>query len=1167
MAPPKPPPKASQQQPPQSNNKKRKDHPNHPPANTKRPKPASTNHSGHHHHRNPQKDRIRDARTLATQPVLGRNGAFNNGELDLDKFVKAREYEIRSLEDGMRRSGKAMNQRAFQLVPKELRRRTASHNVKRVPKRLRERGKREMLEDNTPTVQARRRKPTRHMRLRLETVKRIRALGSQKKAERERKKKEGGAEKDKAPNATDTKTSPEAQTNTAQDSTTQNRPTSTTIPTRVPRIKSATLAPPPVPPARFRKRQIHKSWLPTHLFHAKRARLPAPSAPLWRFAIPLTPSAKSYRPTHRASQERGCVAWDMSYMSTISLEGREESLMGVLRGLGAVDEVGGKGERKWREGNRTLRDVWVREREEPRRPIAPVTIIWCPSAEAGSSGGAGEASGASRQQQKPAKRQLFIRVHPSAFFHVWEEVVRLAKVVKPEVRVEDLRFELGSIEITGPGATEALLGALWPSESKGKESSSTTDGREDHNEGESKMDADTNETCSKQEDSSTSVGDTWRSLAGITNPALLPQNALLGFEVQDPRLHHPPRTIPLPKTQAEQTRLLELCATWPVDHVATPPTIFDRAARLAAQRALPSQKAINRRQALAGPGQYPASSPKDPRIPILLYTNTSPPLSSSTKPGKEEKGGKRHNRPHHTAAAPSTSRNSWTLLLPWKCVQPVWYSLMYYPLSTGQQPRFGGLDELRQLKFESGEGWFPADFPGTKAGWEWEADERRKRYEEWARRPRGKRVCWEKVQLGEGRRGEVGVGWGCEWERLVGGVVDEGGAKDVEMNEMDGKDASEADGESSSPQGAASGTKRKDKKGSMTAQSAAPAPPPRPPGLTQLPAAQALAILNNNICTSEQPQPSPAPHGLTTIRLTLLTRGVPQTCARIYRLPSNSTELRKAWLNLHPSNQHTTGKNKKSKQKNTLPPIPSLPKSSKATGAKPTGQTADSADQQNQQQQRDLARALLHLDPPSPPRAGTEDWPACPAEEDLIGYVTTGNFNLAEGRGTGSLRPYLSCVRNTLTAALSLSNFASQASERHNVPEIEARTSPELILNPLTVSRNQEERVLIEPSVNSVRVSLRIKQADEIEHILVHKFTRFLTQRAEAFFVLRRKAVEGYDISFLITNFHTEEMLKHKLVDFIIQFMEEVDREISEMKLFLNARARFVAESFLAPFD
>ncbi|KAI1851954.1 hypothetical protein JX266_002807 [Neoarthrinium moseri] len=142
-----------------------------------------------------------------------------------------------------------------------------------------------------------------------------------------------------------------------------------------------------------------------------------------------------------------------------------------------------------------------------------------------------------------------------------------------------------------------------------------------------------------------------------------------------------------------------------------------------------------------------------------------------------------------------------------------------------------------------------------------------------------------------------------------------------------------------------------------------------------------------------------------------------------------------------------------------------------------------------------------------------------------------------------SLRPYLQCVRSSLTAALCLNNFASQTSERHNVPEIEAQTSPEVLLNPLVVSRNENERVLIEPSVNSVRISIKIKQADEIENIL------------------------GYDISFLITNFHTEEMLKHKLVDFIIQFMEEVDKEISEMKLFLNARARFVAESFLTPFD
>lgn len=40
-------------------------------------------------------------------------------------------------------------------------------------------------------------------------------------------------------------------------------------------------------------------------------------------------------------------------------------------------------------------------------------------------------------------------------------------------------------------------------------------------------------------------------------------------------------------------------------------------------------------------------------------------------------------------------------------------------------------------------------------------------------------------------------------------------------------------------------------------------------------------------------------------------------------------------------------------------------------------------------------------------------------------------------------------------------------------------------------------------------------------------------------------------------------MYKHKIVDFVIYFMEEIDREISEMKLSMNARARICAEEFL----
>ncbi|KAJ2811034.1 Arp complex subunit [Coemansia furcata] len=167
---------------------------------------------------------------------------------------------------------------------------------------------------------------------------------------------------------------------------------------------------------------------------------------------------------------------------------------------------------------------------------------------------------------------------------------------------------------------------------------------------------------------------------------------------------------------------------------------------------------------------------------------------------------------------------------------------------------------------------------------------------------------------------------------------------------------------------------------------------------------------------------------------------------------------------------------------------------------------------------------------------------------------------------SNTLRPYLSAVRSSLTAALCLENFASQIVEKHNVPEVEAGNTKEVLLNPLVVSRNENEQVLIEGSINAVRVSIRIKQADDIERILAHKFTRFLMLRAENFVILRRVPIRGYDISFLVTNFHTEQMLKHKLVDFIIEFMEEVDKEISEMKLSLNARARIVAESYLSQF-
>lgn len=124
------------------------------------------------------------------------------------------------------------------------------------------------------------------------------------------------------------------------------------------------------------------------------------------------------------------------------------------------------------------------------------------------------------------------------------------------------------------------------------------------------------------------------------------------------------------------------------------------------------------------------------------------------------------------------------------------------------------------------------------------------------------------------------------------------------------------------------------------------------------------------------------------------------------------------------------------------------------------------------------------------------------------------------------------------------------------------------MLQPITLTRSERESVLVEPSINSVRVSIRIKQADDLERLLVNKFSRFLAARAEQFIILRRRPVEGYDISFLITHAHLEKMVKARLIDFVLAFMEDIDREISAMKIAINSRARIVATIFcesLAP--
>ena len=136
-----------------------------------------------------------------------------------------------------------------------------------------------MLEDNTPTVNSRTRKPTEQMRIRLETARRLQGLNRRTKAKRVQRRAQRAAELKQQLEAA------AAAANTGGAATTH----AFEIAPRVPKIKKNQLSRPAPPEARFRKRQRCKTWLPTHMFHAKRAKMTTSLDPLWRFAVPLSP--------------------------------------------------------------------------------------------------------------------------------------------------------------------------------------------------------------------------------------------------------------------------------------------------------------------------------------------------------------------------------------------------------------------------------------------------------------------------------------------------------------------------------------------------------------------------------------------------------------------------------------------------------------------------------------------------------------------------------------------------------------------------------------------------------------------------------------------------------------------------------------------------------------
>ncbi|OBZ71160.1 Ribonucleases P/MRP protein subunit pop1 [Grifola frondosa] len=662
------------------------------------PKRKENGHTDELSGRERKKQKTAAARTIAVQP--GASGAAENavagpsrsvrfdsmkglpGSLDVERFAEARAFEINAMHEAMQNARSNSTQRAWQQLPRHLRRRAASHDVRRVPLRLRDKARAEM-------------DPVRRKAL-------GRSMPKRGKAKR------------------------------------VNRTTE------------------------LLRRQRNKTWLETHLWHAKRMKMEN----MWGYRLAVQPTEKSFRPSHRASIH-GSILHDASYYMFIEVKGPEDILRQLLNSC--CDHQGpGPGAQRFLTGARTFDTHIYKYRSYPFDLIAPVTIMWQPLATPTNSkqgrgpqaeqpapsngdnprnqraGGKGKGQAAvegatTTYQPKPAEntRTVWVRTHPAVFDKVHEALrysasfaLEAAKNAGPsnrvaEVEFVDLREKMNIFEIMGPKSSQIIKGALKP----------------------------------VLEDKRADFKKFWQSLSRLQSTGSVPRGMVIGLTVYDPRLSFPPKNAKVDLDTQGQPNLSPPLSVFPSSTLAQS-EIWDEDIRLGLRRPRYKKKDIDQRRSNnLVPGTPLQATQKDARIPVILIQRSIENSSSTSQSPS-----------YQTDDSPSI--HGWTLIIPQGWGMPFFSSLTY----TGT--RVAGQRERQTQSFEAGCAYFPRDYPST-ASYDMYADNREEEDRgRWERKPPAKRTNFDKV----GSRSP----WKPDWRVVLGlekppAQTGSGGDGDAEM--------------------------------------------------------------------------------------------------------------------------------------------------------------------------------------------------------------------------------------------------------------------------------------------------------------------------------------------------------------------------------------------------
>lgn len=453
--------------------------------------------------REKKKQRMADARTItfqeptpsgSTQAGTSRIGLrVLPGALDVEKFSQARQFEIRAMHDAMQSSSDASTSRAWQELPRHLRRRAASHDVRRVPIRLRDKARAEM---DAPSKKASNKQPSKR--------------GAGKRVER-----------------------------------------------------TASLA----------RRQSDKSWLETHIWHAKRMKMEN----MWGYRLAVTPTEKAFRPSHRAAVH-GSILHDASYLGLIELKGVESTIDIVLSQC--CDPSGPL--KTLSNGSRACHTHIYQPGQFPLGLICPVTVLWRPVSE--------------QDSASNNMRTLWIQCHPAPFSTVYaalhtsisdalEQLQAGSPTSAPVEGVEmaDLRGRVNVFDIVGPRSSQVLHGALHPVSLNGD------------------------------------VQEVWPSLKNLSTPGSIAPGIIIGLSVRDPRLSFPPKNAQPTGPASVKVK--------PTGSLAQS-DLWDIAASETQQGPkYKKQELDERRSKNLVPGTRLTPARNDDRVPILLIQKSLPGVS------------------------------------------------------------------------------------------------------------------------------------------------------------------------------------------------------------------------------------------------------------------------------------------------------------------------------------------------------------------------------------------------------------------------------------------------------------------------------------------------------------------------------------------------------------